>query len=181
MPCEAIGPYIKSVREKNVGNKIQVEQGININKQFITPQRSNSDLSSRVVVKHGQFAYCSQLNNENVAIAYREGVDCVVSPVYEVFEITNKQKLLDGYLFLWLQRKEFGRRVYWESEGSAYEFLKWDSLCKTKIPIPPLEIQQDIVNIFNAYNTRKEINEKLKTQIKDICPILIRGSLRGVK
>ena len=45
------------------------------------------------------------------------------------------------------------------------------------IPLPFVEIQKDIVNIFTAYNTRKEINEKLKSQIKNICPILIKGSL----
>lgn len=45
------------------------------------------------------------------------------------------------------------------------------------IPIPNIEIQQDIVNIFEAYNTRRDISEKFKAQIKDICPILIKGSI----
>ena len=46
-----------------------------------------------------------------------------------------------------------------------------------KIPIPDITVQQSIVNIYNAYLTRREINEKMKAQIKDICPILIKGSL----
>ena len=50
-------------------------------------------------------------------------------------------------------------------------------MCDVRIPVPDIEIQQDIVNIFEAYNTRKDINEKLKAQIKDICPILIKGSI----
>ncbi|MBD9273653.1 MAG: restriction endonuclease subunit S, partial [Clostridium sp.] len=29
--------------------------------------------------------------------------------------------------------------------------------------------------------TRKEINEKLKAQIKDICPILIKGSIEEAR
>jgi len=45
------------------------------------------------------------------------------------------------------------------------------------IPIPDITTQQSIVNIYNQYIARKEINEKLKTQIKDLCPILIKGSL----
>ena len=45
------------------------------------------------------------------------------------------------------------------------------------IPIPDIRVQQDIVNIFEVYNTRRQINEKLKAQIKDICPILIKGSI----
>ena len=53
----------------------------------------------------------------------------------------------------------------------------WDEMCDVRIPIPAIEIQQDIVNIYEAYLTRKEINEKLKTQIKNLCPILIKGSI----
>ena len=76
-----VGEFIDFFREKNTDKEISLEQGVNINKEFITPQRSNSDLSSRIKVRNGQFAYCTQLNNENVAIAYRNGPDCVVSPV----------------------------------------------------------------------------------------------------
>jgi len=31
--------------------------------------------------------------------------------------------------------------------------------------------------MYTVYNKRKKINEQLKAQIKNICPILIRGSL----
>ena len=37
--------------------------------------------------------------------------------------------------------------------------------------------QKSIVDIYNIYLERKKINEQLKTQIKNICPILIKGSL----
>lgn len=48
---------------------------------------------------------------------------------------------------------------------------------EVEFPIPSIVIQKDIVNILTAYNTRNSINEKLKAQIKDICPILIKGSI----
>lgn len=35
--------------------------------------------------------------------------------------------------------------------------------------------------IYEAYKIRKEINEKLKAQIKDICPILIKGSIEEAR
>lgn len=177
LPSEPIGQFIRQYNERNVDCRITLEQGINIDKQFITPQRSNSNLNGRRIVRKGQFAYCTQLNNENVAIAYREGEDCVVSSVYNVFEIEKKDKLLSEYLMLWLIRKEFGRFVYWASEGSAYEFLSYENLANYLIPVPSLEVQSSIANIFKVYNTRKRINEHLKAQIKDICPILIKGSI----
>ena len=176
-PLHRIGDYITPYNEKNTDESITLEQGINIEKKFITPQRSNSNLQGRKIVRHGQFAYCTQLNNANVAIAYRDGCDCVVSSVYDVFEITRKDELLPEYLLVWLIRPEFGRFVYWASEGSAYEFLNYNNLANYKIPVPSIEIQKVIADIYTAYVTRRQINEQLKKQIKDICPILIRGSL----
>ena len=175
-----IGDYIAPYNEKNTDESITLEQGINIEKKFITPQRSNSNLQGRKIVRHGQFAYCTQLNNANVAVAYRDGDDCVVSSVYDVFEITRKDELLPEYLLMWLIRPEFGRFVYWASEGSAYEFLNYDNLANYMIPVPDVKIQQSIADIYSAYITRKQINEQLKAQIKDICPILIRGSIAEI-
>lgn len=48
-------------------------------------------------------------------------------------------------------------------------------------PVVPLETRSSygfhLLNIYTAYLLRKEINEQLKTQVKDVCPILIKGSL----
>lgn len=176
-PLSMIGEYIQPYKEKNSDGLITLEQGINIEKQFITPQRSNSNLTGRKIVRHGQFAYCTQLNNANVAIAYREGEDCVVSSVYDVFEITRKKELLPHYLMLWLIRPEFGRYVYWASEGSAYEFLNYNNLAGYRIPVPSIEQQKAVADLYQCYVTRKRINEQLKAQLRKICPILIRGSL----
>ena len=54
-------------------------------------------------------------------------------------------------------------------------------MCNIQIPIPDIKIQQAIVDVYNVYIKRKSINEQLKAQIKDICPILIRGSLEEGK
>lgn len=178
IPSEPIGKYLELVRELNTDSKITLEQGVNISKEFITPQRKNADLSKRLIVRDKQFVYSAQLNNENVAIAYREGADCVVSPVYTVFKNISPEKILDKYLMLWFSRSEWGRFVYWQSTGSSYEFLQWESVESTQIPIPDIRIQQSIVDIYNAYIIRKKINEKLKQQIKDICPILIAGAIK---
>lgn len=172
-----IGDYITPYNEKNTDGSITLEQGINIEKQFITPQRSNSNLSGRKIVRHGMFAYCTQLNNENVAIAYREGEDCVVSSVYDIFEITKPEQLLPQYLMLWLIRPEFGRFVYWASEGSAYEFLNYDNLANYLIPVPDIDTQRAIGDIYLTYIRRRRTNEMLKERIKELCPILIRGSI----
>lgn len=52
---------------------------------------------------------------------------------------------------------------------------------EVKIPIPDINIQKSIVDIYNAFIARREINEQLKAQIKDICPILINGAIKESK
>lgn len=173
-----IGDYITKRVEINDDGRIQLEQGINIQKQFITPQRENSNLLGRRIVRKGDIAYCTQLNNENVAVAYRDGDDCVVSSVYDIFYVNDITVLLPKYLMLWLVRSEFGRYVYTRSTGSAYEFLSFDDLADYRIPLPELSVQQAIVNIYDCANERKSIATKLKEQIKSLCPILIQGSLQ---
>lgn len=172
-----IGNYISKRNEVNSDGQIELEQGINIQKKFITPQRSNSNLYGRRIVRRGDIAYCTQLNNANVAVAYREGDDCVVSSVYDIIYVKDTSALLPKYLMLWLIRPEFGRYVYTCSTGSAYEFLSYDDLADYKIPLPDIAIQQAIVNIYDSYIERQRIADALKEQLKNICPVLIRGSL----
>ena len=177
IPIVRIGDYITKRLEKNSDGIIELEQGINIQKQFITPQRSNSDLYSRRIVRQGDFAYCTQLNNENVAIAYREEEDCVVSSVYDIFYIKDERVLFPLYLMLWFRRSEFGRYVYRLSTGTSYEFLSYEDLSDYKIPLPDITIQKEIANIYKCYIERQRIAEALKEQLKNICPVLIRGSI----
>ncbi len=176
-----IGNYITYYNEKNVDEKITLEQGININKEFINPQRSNSSLKNRKIVRKGSIAYCTQLNNSNVAIAYRNDDDCVVSSVYDVFKINDENKLVPEYLMLWLTREEFGRFVYWASVGTSYEFLNSENVNNYKIPIPNLQIQKDIASIYMIYKKRIDILKKLKEKIDNICPILIAGAIKEAK
>ena len=99
-----------------------------------------------------------------------------------VFKIINTKKLLPEYLSMLFERREFDRYARFHSWGSARETFDWDEMCDVEIPVPDIKIQQDIVDIFKAYNARKEIAVKLKAQIQNICPILIKGSIEeGMK
>ena len=181
VPCTPIGEYIAKSTEKNSNGAITLEQGINIEKQFITPQRSNDNFFGRQIVRTGQIAYCTQLNNENVAVALRTGPDCIVSSVYDVIYVKDKTVLLPEYLMLWLSRAEFGRYLYWASQGTSYEFLSYDNLAGYRIPVPDIQIQKSIVSVYNVYLERITTNKILKAKIKDICPVLIKGSLEEEK
>ena len=179
LPCKPIGPYIEECFEKNENNKITLFQGVNVDHIFIEPKRVAEDSENGSVVRTGQFAFnkVMKVHGTKLPIALRTGDDCVVSNSYQVFEISNIDELIPEYLMLWFNRDETQRYCGFISFGTTRDIFSFEDMKEIAIPLPFVEIQKDIVNIFTAYNTRKEINEKLKSQIKNICPILIKGSL----
>lgn len=77
----------------------------------------------------------------------------------------------------WFSRNEIDIYGWFVSDGSIRANLDMDRFYEIEIPIPDITTQQSIVNVDSQYIARKEINEKLKAQIKNLCPILIKGSL----
>lgn len=179
IPSEPIGPYIQEKNEKNLNNEITLFQGVNVDHVFINPKRVAKDSDKGNIVKNGQFAFnkVMKAHNTKLPIALREGPDCVVSNSYQVFEVTNVQKLLPKYLLLWMNREETQRYAGFISFGTTRDIFTFDDMKEISIPFPKIEIQQAVVNIFSCYQKRIEINEKLKEQIKNICPILIKGAV----
>lgn len=183
MPSEKIGPYLRECNEKNEGNKIKLFQGVNVEHEFTDPKRIAEDSENGSVVRTGQFAFnkVMKAHNTKLPIALREGADCVVSNSYQVFEISNTDKLIPQYLLLWMNRAETQRHAGFISFGTTRDIFTFKDMGELSIPIPSIEIQQSIVDIYKVYLQRKEINERLKEQIKSICPILIKGSLEEAR
>lgn len=178
-PCEAIGPYIDSVSESNSEYAYTHVQGVESSGSFMDTRANMQgvDIGKYTVVRKGNIAYNpSRINIGSIAI-YNSDEPCVVSPMYSVFKVINTDKVLPEYLMLWFGRTEFQRYTWYYAAGSVRDTFDFNLMQEVEFPIPSIETQKDIVNILTAYNTRKQINEKLKAQIKDICPILIKGSI----
>ena len=183
MPSEEIGKYLVESNEKNSDLSVTLNQGIDVNMQFIPAKRKAEDKESNKIVRNNQFAFNKVIkaNGTKLPIALRKGEDCIISGSYQVFDIKNKNKLLPEYLMMWMARKETQRFCGFNAWGSTRDVFPFEELCKLKFPIPSIEIQQDIVNIYNVYQIRKKLNENLKEKLKYICPILIKGSIEEAK
>lgn len=183
IPCEAIGPYIEEKNEKNDNNMITLFQGVNVDHVFTDPKRIAENSENGSVVRTGQFAFnkVMKAHNTKLPIALREGPDCVVSNSYQVFEVCDKDKLLPKYLLLWMNRSETQRYAGFISVGTTRDIFSFSDMKQIAIPIPSKKLQQCIIDIFSCYQARCLINDKLKSQIKDICPILIKGSIEEGK
>lgn len=181
--CEAIKPYIEYCFEKNTSLLVKKVCGVESSGKYIDTRAKlqGVDISNYTIIKKGYIAYNpSRINLGSIAL-YRENELCVVSPMYEVFRVKEPKKLVPEYLMMWLSREEFYRYTWFYSAGSVRDTFNYNLMEEVQIPIPPIEIQQEIVDIYNAYILRKEINEQLKLQIKNICPVLIKGAVEEAK
>ena len=182
-PCEEIGPYINTVSESNTERKITFVQGVESSGSFMDTRANmkDVDIANYTVVTKGNIAYNpSRINLGSIAL-YSENNPCIVSPMYSVFKIADENKIMPEYLMMWFARTEFQRYTWFYAAGSVRDTFDFNLMQEVKLPIPSIEIQQSIVDVYNSYNKRKSINEKLKSQIKEICPILIKGSIEEAK
>lgn len=181
-PHKKIGEYlILSEARNDMGLSADYVRGLAVSKVMIST-KANMDgvgLNNYKIVPPDYIAYVPDTSRrgDKVSMGLNDTKDTyLVSSISTVFT-TEKNTLLPEYLMMFFCRSEFDRYARFHSWGSARETFDWSEMCDVRIPIPKIEIQQNIVNIFNAYSLRKEINEQLKTQIRGLCPILIRGSL----
>lgn len=180
-PKVSVGDILHEVDNRNIDNRITDVQGININKQFM-PSVANTtgvDLSKYKVVQKGQFSFSGMQTGRDQCIRIallHEDTPIIISPAYSVFEM-KREDILAEYVMMWFSRKEVDRLGWFMSDASIRTNLDMERFYEIQIPVPDLEVQKSIVEIYQVYNSCKKINEKLKTRIKDLCPILIKGSI----
>lgn len=181
----SLGELIEKVDVRNSSNLYSPKdvRGITNKKEFSETKAdiSTVDLSKFKIVKPRQFAYNSRTDGREMLVLAlnREDYPIIVTFNYNVFSIRQEKiDMIDlDYLYAFFKRSEFDRRVRFNSWGSSQELLSWDNLCNIQVPVPTIKKQEAVAEIINLYFKRKAINERLKAQIKDICPILIKGSI----
>jgi len=176
---ENVGKYLTERIEKNTDGKYDNLVGIGKD-GFIKPNqvRTTESLRKCNLFYPNDFVYApSSLVNGVISISkFDEPRICTEE--YIVFYSNNPKKLLPEYLLLWTKRSEFGRRIEFNSMDSVrnrYYFQQFQE--EIFIPLPDIEVQKDIVEVFKTYEMRMSINNSLKKQINIICPVLIKGSI----
>ena len=172
-PLVEIGPYIHK-GNKNTDNTIDNVLGIG-QSGFIRPQKTpNESLKNYKIITYNDICYAPPLYNilSDALHLYKGKNPAVCSPIYEVFAV-QEDIILPEYLLLWLKRPEFKRYAEFYSMGVRNTF-DYSLMEQVKIPLPPIEIQRAIVEIYNCARTSKYISETAKKLNSDICPALMR-------
>ena len=178
-----LGALAKEVDIRNTDGAIKDVQGVNKDKLFMRSVASGEDLTKYKLVKRNHFA-CNLMHvGRDVVVPVALNVNDepqLVSPAYTVFKADEKI-VLPEYVLMWLSRQETDRFAWFMCDSSVRSGMEKKRFWELEIPLPSIAEQHIIVALHNTLTMRREINERLKAQIKDICPILIRGSLEERK
>lgn len=180
-----LGDYIERINDKNTDDKYNSVIGISEKKEFRPPagKVNKENLTNHLIVRNNEFAYIPRMNPfKPLAVAlsnYKYPV--LVSSSYEAFRIIKREELLPEFLLMFLKRSEFDRYAAFNAWSSTRDTFDWNEMCRVKLPIPDIKVQEAIVTIFHTLETRKRINEQLKNSIKPLCPVIMRGVVESVE
>lgn len=173
--------YIEICDERNSENNYSLDnvRGISIQKKLIPTKADMKDVSLKPykLLKPYGFSYVTvtSRNGGKISLAMNDTDNTyLVSSSYENFRCKDCSKLMPEYLYLLLSRSEFDRYARFNSWGSARETFDWSELCRVKIPLPPLEVQQSIVDLYKCLEEAKKIASEAREQLNILCPALIQ-------
>ena len=155
IPSVAIGKYLIPSDERNTLNlSADSVRGLSVSKDMIETKANMNgvSVSNYKIVPPRYIAYVSDTSRrgDKMSLGFNRTKETfLVSSISTVFK-TDTRYLLPEFLMLYICRDEFDRYARFHSWGSARETFDWDEMCDVRIPIPAIEIQQEIVNIYEA-------------------------------
>lgn len=180
-PMQEIGSYVEEYDERNSNEVYGLDdvRGISIEKKIIET-KANMDgvkLSPYKIFRPNAFCYVTitSRNGEKITLALNKNSNNhIVSSSYITFAINNDKRILPEFLYLWFCRPEFDRYARFNSWGSAREAFSFEDMKRCKIPIPPIDVQRAIVNIYKCANEAKQIAEESDRLSREVCPALLQ-------
>lgn len=182
-----IGSFVKLYNENcNISDlTINDVSGINRDKEFFEPSKQvGVDTSKYKIVPPNYFA-CNLMHvGRDIVLPIALNTtnsNKIVSPAYTVFSINNNIEIISEYFLMIINSEEKDRFFWFNTDSSIRDGMDWDVFCNMEIPVPKIEIQKKYVDIFKAKISLKAELNRLKQIQKNICPILIKGSIDEVK
>lgn len=180
-PSVPLGKYIEQSDERNSEEMYLLEDvtGISNEKSVIPTKADMKDVSLTPykIFKPNEFCYVTvtSRNGGKISLALNNtGQAKIVSSSYVVFRSIDKSILLPEYLFLLFNRPEFDRYTRFNSWGSARETFDWNEMCRVQIPLPPIDVQQAIVDVYHCMERAKQIASTAREKLKTLCPALVQ-------
>jgi len=179
-PRKRLGSFIREKKVINSDYSVKRLYGLTNKLGFQKPSSMSdgSDLRRYKIVIKDDIVYPPPHLGEVGTIDIFKHNSGVVSPMYVVFEVVNKELLLPDYLIMWLKRKDFMRFAFFAACDSIRDTFDFSKMCDYEIPIPDISVQKSIVNIYRCYVDKIILNEDIKKLMKEISPVLYSASIK---
>lgn len=158
--------------------------GINKDKTFMPTVANTNELDSSKykLVGKNMFVFSGMQTGRDICIRialYDKNESVLVSPAYTTFSVKESERLLPEFLFIQFNRFEMDRLGWFLSDGSIRSNLDWNEFCRIKISLPPLEVQQAIVNLYHCAEEAKNIANQAREQMKNLVPALVQKAINS--
>lgn len=160
--------------------------GLNKDKNFMPTVANINDvnLQKYKIVEKGWFAFSGMQTGRDVCIRIARYVDespALISPAYTTFTIRDKveeTEISSAYVFLFFNRGESDRYGAFISDSSVRANLDWARFCDIEIPVPDIEIQRQLVDVWEGLNGLKVDNDAQAEPLMGLCMSYLK-KLRG--
>ena len=176
-PAQEIGPYIEEItrtNSKGVYGEPDV-RGVSNDKTMREYKGSlnGRDFRKFLLIKEDEFVF-NKRTNAGMGLCLVKDRPYIFTEDYEAFRVVDTNSLLPEFLYLFIVREEFDRYVLFNSWGSSVIFFHIADMKHVSIPIPPLDVQRAIVNIYKCANEAKQIAEEADKLSRAVCPALLQ-------
>lgn len=174
-----IGKFITQIDNKNSNNYPYKFMGLSMDNYFIESMADSNglDFSNYKIVAPNQYGAVLMKvgRDKRLTIARNDSADSyLISPAYYTFIING---INPDYFMATVNRYEFERRGWFSCDTGTRGSLPWNEFLKLTIPDANVSEQKNVSMLHSSLNNRVATSNRLKQQIKDICPILIKGSI----
>ena len=167
-----LGHYITEYSVRNKSNEDIPVYSVTNSQGFCTEyfgkEVASQDKSTYKIVPWGYFAYNPSRINVGSVDWQRNNARVIVSPLYNVFSVSDD---LDRQYLYYFLKSDYGRQIIKEkASGSVRDNLKLDMLKEITIPHITLEEQKECVSILDGIQTtirlRQQELQKLDELVK---------------
>lgn len=170
-PWVRLGDYITQRREKNSGLSLPI-RGVTSD-GFIPPKQLDANTMLYNVFYKKDFVFNPARMELNSIALNTDYEKAICSSLYEIFYINKPDKLLPEYLYLYIKRGEFARYCWYDAIGSARNYFRVANMQDIRIPLPSIEVQQELVDTYTGLKRLAEENEALIAPLTEACQAFI--------
>jgi len=162
MKYKLIGELINEVDLKNINNEELKVLGIKKDKTFFPTiaDLKDVDTSEYKIIQKNYFA-CNLIHVGRDAVLpialHKESKRYLVSKAYKTFTVKENSEVTPEYLMIYFQNKEFDRYLWFISDVGIRGELKWERFLEIPIPIPNLNLQKEMSEMW--INLKKNIEK----------------------